>query len=176
MEGRQTGGWVLALAGSLVLHAAIIGFVAAPSMFSKGGGEGDGEPVQETPVAPDAAPDKETPSKPSPPARAEPSKPAQPAQSKPARAAPSKPAPPARTEPSKPAQASPKSNPQAPQPDAPATGDETQRPDFHIVRQGDTITKIAKDYGMTPEEIARINGKPLKRLNNIWVGQKIKLK
>lgn len=157
MEGRQTAGWVLALAGSLVLHAAIIGFVAAPSIFSKGGGEGDGEPVQETPVAPDAAPDKETPSKPSPPARAEPSKPA-------------------RVEPSKPAPNRPKANPPVTPPAAPATGDEAERPAFHVVRQGDTITKIAKDYGMTPEEIARINGKPLKRLNNIWVGQKIKLK
>ena len=149
MEGRQTAGWVLALAGSLVLHAAIIGFVAAPSLFSNGG-DGDGEMVQAQPVAPEAPSAQDTPSKPSPPPSAGSAKP----------------------NPSRP-----KANPPATRPDAPpATGDEVRRPDFHVVRQGDTITKIAKDYGMTPEEIARINGKPLKRLNNIWVGQKIKLK
>ena len=159
MEGRQTAGWVVALGGSLAIHAAIIGFFAVPSMFS--GGEG-AEPAAETQPAPDAPAGGETPQKPSPLTEAEPrKKPPAPAQ-----AGPSKPPSPVR----------PKANPPAPTPAAPATGDEAARPDFHIVRQGDTITKIAKDYGMTPEEIARINGKPLKRLNNIWVGQKIKLK
>ena len=159
MEGRQTAGWVVALGGSLAIHAAIIGFFAVPSMFSGGDGA---EPAAETPPAPDAPAGGETPQKPSPLTEAEPrKKPPAPAQ-----AGPSKPPSPVR----------PKANPPAPQPAAPATGDEAARPDFHIVRQGDTITKIAKDYGMTPEEIARINGKPLKRLNNIWVGQKIKLK
>ena len=159
MEGRQTAGWVVALGGSLAIHAAIIGFFAVPSMFS--GGEG-AEPAAGTQPAPDAPAGGETPQKPSPLTEAEPrKKPPAPAQ-----AGPSKPPSPVR----------PKANPPASTPAAPATGDEAARPDFHIVRQGDTITKIAKDYGMTPEEIARINGKPLKRLNNIWVGQKIKLK
>lgn len=159
MEGRQTAGWVVALGGSLAIHAAIIGFFAVPSMFSGGDGA---EPAAETPPAPAGQAGGEAPQKPSPLTEAEPRK-------KPpatAQEGPSKPPSPVR----------PKANPPAPTPAAPATGDEAARPDFHIVRQGDTITKIAKDYGMTPEEIARINGKPLKRLNNIWVGQKIKLK
>ena len=147
------------MGGSLAIHAAIIGFFAVPSMFSGGDGA---EPAAETPPAPDAPAGGETPQKPSPLTEAEPrKKPPAPAQ-----AGPSKPPSPVR----------PKANPPAPTPAALADGDEAARPDFHIVRQGDTITKIAKDYGMTPEEIARINGKPLKRLNNIWVGQKIKLK
>lgn len=160
MEGRQTAGWVVALGGSLAIHAAIIGFFAVPSMFS--GGDGAEPPAETPPPAPAGQAGGEAPQKPSPPAEAEPRK-------KPpatAQEGPSKPPSPVR----------PKANPPAPTPAAPATGDEAARPDFHIVRQGDTITKIAKDYGMTPEEIARINGKPLKRLNNIWVGQKIKLK
>ena len=58
----------------------------------------------------------------------------------------------------------------------PATAGDDGVPAEYTVRQGDTITKIAKRYGMTPEEIARLNKKPLSKLNNIWVGQKLKLK
>ena len=167
MEGRQTAGWVVALGGSLAIHAAIIGFFAVPSMFS--GGDGAEPPAETPPPAPAGQAGGEAPQKPSPSAEAVP---------------PKRPDAPAQAGPSKTSPERPKAKPPWPRPDAPAAGDETAsaagdeaaRPDFHIVRQGDTITKIAKDYGMTPEEIARINGKPLKRLNNIWVGQKIKLK
>ena len=51
-----------------------------------------------------------------------------------------------------------------------------QVPEFYEVKQGDTITKIAKMFATTPEELARINGKPLKKLNLIWVGQKIRIR
>ena len=167
MEGRQTAGWVVALAGSLAIHVALIGFFAVPSIFS--GGDGAELAAETPPPAPDRPTGVEVPSKPSPSADAEPPK----KPDAPAQAGPSK------TSPERPKAKSPSPRPAAPaagEETAPAAGDEAGRPDFHIVRQGDTITKIAKDYGMTPEEIARINGKPLKRLNNIWVGQKIKLK
>ena len=49
-------------------------------------------------------------------------------------------------------------------------------PAIHVVKQGDTVTKIAAAYGLTPAELARINGKKLSEWNNIWVGQKIKLR
>ncbi len=49
-------------------------------------------------------------------------------------------------------------------------------PKFYVVQRGDTLTKIAKKYKTTPEELARVNGKSLKKLNLLWVGQKIKLR
>ncbi len=49
-------------------------------------------------------------------------------------------------------------------------------PAFHVVRQGDTLTKIAKKYGTTPAALAKLNGKKLRQLNVLWVGQKIKLR
>jgi LysM repeat protein len=49
-------------------------------------------------------------------------------------------------------------------------------PAVHVVRQGDTVTKIAAAYGLTPAELAKINGRKLSEWNNIWVGQKIKLR
>ncbi len=49
-------------------------------------------------------------------------------------------------------------------------------PEFYVVKAGDTLTKIAKAYGTTPEKIALANGKPLNKMNLIWVGQKIKLR
>ncbi len=60
----------------------------------------------------------------------------------------------------------------------PADGDESrgEMPAVHVVRAGDTLTKIAKKHGTTPEELARINGKPVKKLNLLRVGQKIKLR
>ncbi len=49
-------------------------------------------------------------------------------------------------------------------------------PEFYHVKAGDTLTKIAKVYGTTPEKIAQANDKSLKKMNLIWVGQKIKLR
>lgn len=51
-------------------------------------------------------------------------------------------------------------------------GPETE---IYVIKQGDTITKIAKAYGVAPEDIAKANGKTLSRMNVIWVGQKIKI-
>ena len=69
-------------------------------------------------------------------------------------------------------------SPATPAPTASANADApaVALPAFHVVRQGDTVTKIAAAYGLTPAELARINGKRLSEWNNIWVGQKIKLR
>jgi len=153
------GDWLVAVAGSLLFHAAILSFAAAPSFFGGAGGARAGEGA-----SPAAAPKGV-------PAQAEPlpgdaHSPASPAGSA-ARPAPQRPSSPARS--TCPASA-------VPGEASPSAGSVPERPDVHVVRQGDTITKIARLYGMDVEEIARANGKPLSRLNNIWVGQKIKLK
>lgn len=49
-------------------------------------------------------------------------------------------------------------------------------PEFYTVRQGDTLTKIARSFGTTPEELAKVNGKELRQMDRIWVGQKIRLR
>ena len=49
-------------------------------------------------------------------------------------------------------------------------------PEFYTVKQGDTLTKIARSFGTTPEELARVNGKELRQMDRIWVGQKIRLR
>ena len=49
-------------------------------------------------------------------------------------------------------------------------------PEFYVVKQGDTLTKIAKTFGTTPDEIASANGKPVRQMDRIWVGQKIRLR
>ena len=45
----------------------------------------------------------------------------------------------------------------------------------YVVKQGDNLTKIARACGATVPELAELNGKPIKRLEKLWVGQKIKL-
>lgn len=45
----------------------------------------------------------------------------------------------------------------------------------YVVKQGDNLTRIARACGATAAELAELNGKPLKRLEKLWVGQKIKL-
>ena len=49
-------------------------------------------------------------------------------------------------------------------------------PEFYTVKQGDTLTKIARSFGTTPEELAKVNGKELRQMDRIWVGQKIRLR
>ena len=46
---------------------------------------------------------------------------------------------------------------------------------IYTVRRGDTLTKLAEKCGMTISEIAKLNGKSVKKLSNLWVGQKIKI-
>jgi LysM repeat protein len=60
---------------------------------------------------------------------------------------------------------------------APIDDGKTSQPslEIYVVKQGDTITKIAKAHGVTPVQIAKANNKSLSRMNVIWVGQKIKL-
>ncbi len=45
----------------------------------------------------------------------------------------------------------------------------------YVVKQGDNLTRIARACGSTVTELAELNGKPVKRLEKLWVGQKIKL-
>ena len=61
---------------------------------------------------------------------------------------------------------------------AQATGgaDASPVPEFYVVRQGDTLTKIARAHGTTPEAIAEANGKTVRQMDNIWVKQKIRLR
>lgn len=58
----------------------------------------------------------------------------------------------------------------APAAESPAAG-----PVLYVVRQGDNLTRIARACGSTVAELAELNGKPVKRLEKLWVGQKIKL-
>lgn len=46
---------------------------------------------------------------------------------------------------------------------------------FYSVKQGDTLIKLAKEYGLTPEKLAKLNGKETKRFARLWVGQRIKV-
>lgn len=50
-----------------------------------------------------------------------------------------------------------------------------ERPVLYVVRQGDNLTRIARACGSTVAELAELNGQPVKRLEKLWVGQKIKL-
>lgn len=45
---------------------------------------------------------------------------------------------------------------------------------YYIVKKGDTLSKIAKEYKITYQQLAKING--IKNANLIYVGQKIKIK
>ncbi len=63
-----------------------------------------------------------------------------------------------------------------PVPVRPVVSPDDELPADYVVRSGDTLTKIARRFGMTPEELAKINGKPLRKMDVLWVGQKIKLR
>ena len=45
---------------------------------------------------------------------------------------------------------------------------------YHIVKKGETLSKIAKQYGTTWQALKKLNG--IKDANKIYVGQKIKIK
>ena len=45
----------------------------------------------------------------------------------------------------------------------------------HVVRSGDNFTLIARRYGLTTAELAKLNGKKLSFFNRISVGQKIRV-
>lgn len=59
---------------------------------------------------------------------------------------------------------------------SPARTAGAEGPDFYVVKPGDNLTRIARDNGTTPEALAEINGKSLKQMNLLHVGQKIKLR
>ena len=51
-----------------------------------------------------------------------------------------------------------------------------EMPAYHVVRQGETLTKIAALYNTTPQKLAKLNGKSLNAMNKLWVDQKVKLR
>ena len=51
-----------------------------------------------------------------------------------------------------------------------------EMPAYHVVRQGETLTKIAALYNTTPQKLAKLNGKSLNAMNKLWVNQKVKLR
>ena len=46
----------------------------------------------------------------------------------------------------------------------------------YVVRSGDTLSKIAKRCSCTLDELAKLNGKSIKALSRLQVGQKIRVK
>lgn len=49
-------------------------------------------------------------------------------------------------------------------------------PKYYVVKRGDNLTRIAARDGSTIAELAKLNGTTVKKLSNLWVGQKIRLK
>jgi LysM repeat protein len=45
----------------------------------------------------------------------------------------------------------------------------------YTVKRGDTLTAIARDCGLTIPELAELNGKSVKKLSNLKIGQRLKL-
>ena len=45
--------------------------------------------------------------------------------------------------------------------------------DIHVVKEGDSLAQIAKQYGMTVEEAMRLNGLP--NPNFVWTGQRLRV-
>ena len=157
LSQNKTGSWTLGLAASLALHAVILGLLVGTGKSGTANetDEPDEETVEETALSP--APARES---------AETPRPTVLTPEAPSRPAPATPIAGAATG----SLADITTN--VPRVDAPAA----VLPAVHVVRQGDTVTKIAAAYGLTPAELAKINGKKLSEWNNIWVGQKIKLR
>ena len=161
------GRWLFAFVASVAVHAVVLGLLMAPGCG--GGGDSPSEPVD----APEAAERSEDA-----PTQAEEQRSYDPAavlspDSTPAArpSAPSAARPPAQTSP-RPAQQTasrPASRP------APAASSEAV-PAVYVVKQGDNLTKIARQFGTTAEAIAKANGKSVSAMNKLWVGQKIKLR
>jgi LysM repeat protein len=60
-------------------------------------------------------------------------------------------------------------------PKEPESKPKTSKTRSYVVKRGDTLTALARDCGLTVSELAELNGKSVKKLSNLWVGQKIKL-
>ena len=161
LSQNKTGSWTLGLAASLALHAVILGLLVGTGKSGTANetDEPDEEVVEETALSP--APARESAATPR-----ETARPTVLTPEAPSRPAPATPIAGAATG----SLADITTN--VPRVDAPAA----VLPAVHVVRQGDTVTKIAAAYGLTPAELAKINGKKLSEWNNIWVGQKIKLR
>lgn len=161
--------WVLGFGVSIALHAVVLRLMFSlgrePAEEASGPEEmpGEAKPVAVSQSAPTPEPIKETPpvlneTKPVPPPVAAP-KPV--VVETPVRA--EKPTPPKQKEP-------PAAKAEKEQPAKSAAGD------VYVVRRGDTLTKIADAAGVTQAELAKINGTSVKKLSNLKVGQKIRLR
>ena len=62
------------------------------------------------------------------------------------------------------------------QPPPPITGTVPEEEKFYIVKSGDNLSKIAKLDNSSILELAELNGKSIKELSRLMVGQKIKVK
>jgi LysM repeat protein len=58
---------------------------------------------------------------------------------------------------------------------APADGKAGDRTKVYVVKRGDTLTALARECGVSVQELAALNGKSVKKFSALWVGQKIKI-
>jgi LysM repeat protein len=49
------------------------------------------------------------------------------------------------------------------------------RTKVYVVKRGDTLTALARECGVSVQELAALNGKSVKKFSALWVGQKIKI-
>ena len=166
-DGKASS-WTLGLAASLALHAVILGLLVGTGKPGAANepDETDEETVEETALSP--APEREAATPPRESARPTVLTPEAPTRPGNGTTGAARPTPVAGAATGSLADIT----TNVPRVDAPAA----VLPAVHVVRQGDTVTKIAAAYGLTPAELAKINGKKLSEWNNIWVGQKIKLR
>ncbi|MBO7482993.1 MAG: LysM peptidoglycan-binding domain-containing protein [Kiritimatiellae bacterium] len=158
---RNSMNWVVAVLASVIMHAGIVGlFILSgrPSVAA----------VDDAPVAEADAVSAVADGEPSAPREAEAPAPAT------AEAA-TPPAPAAATQ-VRTASASAAAPSAETRPSVPLGERVAEIPEFYTVKQGDTLTKIARSFGTTPEEVAKVNGKELRQMDRIWVGQKIRLR
>ena len=165
------GRWLFAFVASLAVHAVVLGLLMAPGCGGGSGSPSDTDDVPETVEKIDDAPteiDGQHSYDPaavlSPDSTFEPRSAARPS-------APSAARPPAQTSPRPEQQTAPRP---ASRPASAASSEAV--PAVYVVKQGDNLTKIARQFGTTAEAIAKANGKSVSAMNKLWVGQKIKLR
>ena len=161
------GRWLFAFVASVAVHAVVLGLLLAPGCGGGGSSPSDTDDVPETVEKIDDAPTvTEEQRSYDPAAVLSPD-----SMSEPRSAA--RPSTPSAARPSNPPAARPASQPTARPTAAPSTD---AVPAVYVVKQGDNLTKIARQFGTTAEAIAKANGKSVNAMNKLWVGQKIKLR
>ncbi len=151
---NRAANWTIGLVGSIVLHALVLGlFVtlgARPTSTSIALPPATPE-VSDTPETPVAS---ETPAPSETPVRAESHAPAAP-RPQPVRPPAVRPQPPVR-----------------PLAAAPAAADEVK---VYVVQKGDNASQIARRFNLTLNQLAALNGVTVKKLDDIAIGQKLKV-